>query len=125
MDDTAQAWNTHTIRPSKNLNVPSGRPNVMFALPELYGTRDCLSPIEDGDFQLCKNECIFRQTKPCDPDLYELCNIFMAESNLTLATDPYQAVNLYMHLREAIRASVEVAGFFGHISNSPCCPFPL
>ena len=40
------------------------------------------------------------------PDLYELCNIFMAESNLTLATDSYQAVNLYMHLREAIRACV-------------------
>ncbi|CAL8273826.1 unnamed protein product [Gadus morhua 'NCC'] len=106
LDDTAQAWNTHTIRPSKNLNVPSGRPNVMFALPEHYGTRDFLSPIEDYDFQLCKNECIFRQTKPCDPDLYELCNIFMAESNLTLATDSYQAVNLYMHLREAIRACV-------------------
>ncbi|CAL8375938.1 unnamed protein product [Arctogadus glacialis] len=32
LDDTAQAWNTHTIRPSKNPNVPSGRPNVMFAL---------------------------------------------------------------------------------------------
>ena len=103
---TLQVWNTDTIRPSKNLNVPSGRPNVMFALPELYGTRDCLSPIEDGDFQLCKKECIFRQTKPCDSDLYEQCNIFMAESNLTLATDPYQAVNLYMHLREAIRACV-------------------
>ena len=76
----------------------------MFALPELYGTRDFLSQIEDGDFQLCKNECIFRQTKPFDPDLYELCNIFMADSNLTL--DPYQAVNLCMHLREAIRACV-------------------
>ncbi|CAL8290549.1 unnamed protein product, partial [Arctogadus glacialis] len=54
LDDTAQVWNTHTIRPSKNLNVPRGRPNVMFALPELYGTRDFLSPIEDGDFQLQK-----------------------------------------------------------------------
>ena len=54
LDDTVQVWKTHTIRPSKNLNVPSGRPNVMFALPELYGTRDFLSPIEDYDFQLQK-----------------------------------------------------------------------
>ncbi|CAB1433775.1 unnamed protein product [Pleuronectes platessa] len=42
LDDTAQVWNAHTIRPSKNTNVPSGRPNVMYALPQLYGTRDFL-----------------------------------------------------------------------------------
>nr|XP_033492050.1 uncharacterized protein LOC117263018 [Epinephelus lanceolatus] len=106
LDDTAQVWNAHTIRPSKNINVPSGRPNVMYALPELYGTRDFLSPDENEHVQLCKNQCVFRQTIPCDPDLYELCNIFMAESHLTPPTDPYQAVNLYMHLREAISVSL-------------------
>ncbi|KAF3850028.1 hypothetical protein F7725_019747 [Dissostichus mawsoni] len=40
LDDTAQVWNAHTIRPSRNLNVPSGRPNVMYAVPDLYRTRE-------------------------------------------------------------------------------------
>ncbi|KAJ4927905.1 hypothetical protein JOQ06_015706 [Pogonophryne albipinna] len=106
LDDTAQVWNAHTIRPPRNLNVPSGRPNVMYAVPDLYRTRDYLSPVEDEHVQLCKNECVFRLVIPCDPDVYELCHIFMGESHLTPPTDPYQAVNLYMHLREAISASL-------------------
>ncbi|KAK2810384.1 hypothetical protein Q5P01_000407 [Channa striata] len=104
LDETAQVWNAHHIRPSKNLNVPSGRPNVMYSLPELYRTRDFLSPVEDEHVQLCKSECVFRLSVPCDPDVYELCNVIMAESHLSLPNDPYQAVNLYMSLREAIRA---------------------
>ncbi|XP_072223124.1 uncharacterized protein [Leuresthes tenuis] len=106
LDYTAQVWNAHTIRPSKNTNVPSGQPNVMYALPQLCGTRDFLSPVEDEHLQLCKDECVFRVPIPCDPDVYELCHIFMAESHLTLPTDPYQAVSLYLHLREAITASL-------------------
>lgn len=31
LDDTAQIWNAHG--PSKNVNVPSGWPNVKYALP--------------------------------------------------------------------------------------------
>lgn len=99
LDDTA-----HTIRPWRNMNVPSGRPNVMFVLPKPYGTRDFLSPVEDEHVQLCKNECVFRLTTP--DHIYELCNIIMVKSHLTPPTDPYQAVNLYMHLRQAISASL-------------------
>ncbi|KAM7399880.1 hypothetical protein PAMP_019118 [Pampus punctatissimus] len=72
LDDTAQVWNAHTIRPLKNRNVPSGRPNVMYALPELYGTRDFLSPVENEGVQLCKSQCVFRQTIPCNLEVYEL-----------------------------------------------------
>ncbi|KAL3973486.1 ADP-sugar pyrophosphatase / 8-oxo-dGDP phosphatase / ADP-D-ribose pyrophosphorylase [Sarotherodon galilaeus] len=102
LDDAAQVWNTHSIRPSKNINIPSGRPNVMYTLPELYGTRDFLCPTEEEHVYLCKNECVFQLTKPCDQVVYELCNILMSQSHLTPPTDPYQAVNLYMHLRETI-----------------------
>lgn len=35
LDDTAHVWNAHNIRPSKNPNVSSGQPNVMYSLPEL------------------------------------------------------------------------------------------
>ncbi|CAL8344609.1 unnamed protein product [Arctogadus glacialis] len=67
-DDTAQVWNTRTIRPSKNLNIPSSRPNVMFALPELYGTRDFLSPIENGSeggvTLVRPPPCVFEEANP-------------------------------------------------------------
>ncbi|KAK9978814.1 hypothetical protein ABG768_020552 [Culter alburnus] len=104
LDDTAQVWNTHTIRPSKNISNPSGRPSVMYGLPELYLTRDFLTSADTESIQFCKNECTFRRPIPCDPDVNELCNTIISESHLSLPKDPYQAVNLYMHLRDVIRS---------------------
>ncbi|XP_066497496.1 uncharacterized protein [Hoplias malabaricus] len=106
LDDTADVWDSHTIRPSKNDSVPSGRPNTMYGLPELYGTRDFLHSAEDEDIHTCKTECTFRQSVPCDPDVYDLCNIIMAESQLTLPRDPYQAIDLYIFLRDVIKSSM-------------------
>ncbi|OWF56044.1 hypothetical protein KP79_PYT20971 [Mizuhopecten yessoensis] len=36
LDNIASVWNTHTIRPSKNQNVPHGRPAVLFSMPEVF-----------------------------------------------------------------------------------------
>ncbi|XP_043976973.1 uncharacterized protein LOC122833467 [Gambusia affinis] len=104
LDDTAQVWNTHRIRPTKNLQVPSGRPNVMYALPELYSTMDFLTPVQVEHIQLCRDACTFRQTIPCDSSVYDICNILMAEYGLMTPSDPYDSVKLYMLLRDAIRA---------------------
>ncbi|XP_019737807.1 uncharacterized protein LOC109523234 isoform X1 [Hippocampus comes] len=106
LDDMALVWNSHLIRPSKNMNVPSGRPNVMYTLPELYGTRDFLSPVDDEQVQLCKSQCVFRLTMPCDPDVFALCAFLMSRSDLMPPKDPYQAVNLYLHLRAALTATL-------------------
>ncbi|KAF7643707.1 hypothetical protein LDENG_00234950 [Lucifuga dentata] len=83
-----------------NLNVPSGQPNVMYSLPELYGTRDFLAPVENDYLEQYKNECVFCQPIRCDADVYALCNVVMAECHLNLPRDPYQAIDLYLQLRE-------------------------
>ncbi|KAK0135212.1 hypothetical protein N1851_028967 [Merluccius polli] len=108
LDDTAQTWNAHTIRPSRNPNVPSGCPNIMYALPELYLVRDHLCPVQSEHLDVCRNECRFRKPIPCDKDVYSVCIDFMVELNLQLPGDPYQAVNLYMHLREAIKSVLQM-----------------
>lgn len=76
----------------------------MFAVPELYRTRDFLNLAEDVHVQLCKHECVFWLA--CDLDANEICNIIMAETHRSLPSVPYQAVNLYMNLREAVHASL-------------------
>ncbi|XP_062865268.1 uncharacterized protein LOC134327123 [Trichomycterus rosablanca] len=106
LDETMKVWNSHVIRPSKNDNVPSGRPNVMYLMPELYSTENCLSPADEADLQLCKSACTFRSTVPCDPDVYELCNITIAESQMAFPNDSIQALDLYIHLRNEIKASL-------------------
>ncbi|XP_029991578.1 uncharacterized protein LOC115420472 [Sphaeramia orbicularis] len=104
LDDTSRVWDAHTIRPSSNPNVPSGQPNLMYSLPELYKTRDCLSPADRNLVEQCKSQCVFRQPIPCDTDVYELCNFVMVENQLNLPRDPYQAIDLYLQLREKINA---------------------
>ncbi|KAK1172320.1 hypothetical protein AOXY_G4861 [Acipenser oxyrinchus oxyrinchus] len=106
LDETARVWDSHVIRPSKNDKVPSGRPSVMYLLPELYRTYDYMSPIESVELQVCRSECTFRLPVPCDPDVYDMCNIVMAESHLDLPNEPYQALDLYIRLRNEINASL-------------------
>ncbi|KAJ4922985.1 hypothetical protein JOQ06_021686 [Pogonophryne albipinna] len=44
LDKIKAVWNTHRIRPTKNCNVPSGIPDVMYAVPQLWGSEDCVVP---------------------------------------------------------------------------------
>lgn len=106
LDEMTSVWDSHIIRPSKNDRVPSGRPIIMYMFPELYSTRDHISLVNSNDAQLCITDCTFRSTTPCDPDISNLCNFLMAESHLQLPRDGYQAVDLYLYLRNSIRSSV-------------------
>ncbi|XP_061739265.1 uncharacterized protein LOC133556012 [Nerophis ophidion] len=106
LDETINVWDAHVIRPSKNDRVPSGRPRIMYMFPELYTTCDCISPVDRADVQLCQSNCTFRPAVPCDTDIYNICNILMAESQLHLPADAYQALDLYLHLRNEITSTL-------------------
>ncbi|XP_061745248.1 uncharacterized protein LOC133544166 [Nerophis ophidion] len=106
LDQTINVWDAHVIRPSKNDRVPSGRPRIMYMFPELYTTCDCISPVDRADVQLCQSNRTFRPAVPCDTDIYNICNILMAESQLHLPADAYQALDLYLHLRNEITSTL-------------------
>ncbi|XP_051249570.1 uncharacterized protein LOC127359638 [Dicentrarchus labrax] len=106
LDETIHVWDSHVIRPSKNDRVPSGRPRIMYMFPELYTSDDRISPVDRADVQLCQSNCTFRPAVPCDPDIYNICNILMVESQLHLPADAYQAFDLYLHLRNEIRSAL-------------------
>lgn len=106
LDETIRVWDSHVIRLSRNDRVPSGRPRVMYMFPELYTTEDCISQVDRADVQLCRSNCIFRPSMPCDTDIYNLCNILMVESQLHLPADAYEALDLYLELRNKIRSSL-------------------
>lgn len=95
-------WNGHNIRPSSNIQVPSGRPNIMYFAPHLWGTEDKLCMVPDDDIRACYSEVELRKTIPCDSDVYDLCTRIMVRDNLNLSTDSFHVVNLYLHLRQEI-----------------------
>lgn len=97
----AASWNQHKIRSIKTSHSPSGRPHIMYNMPELYDCEDFLCDIDADEVDVCLDECSFDHL-PCDEDVYNLANILMAEVNWIRDVDPFNNVNLYIFLRNAI-----------------------
>lgn len=97
---------TPTLSDHQETTVPSGRPRIMFMFSELYTSEDYICLVESAEVQMCNNECTFRGTVPCDPDVYKICNILMVESHLRLPTDAYEALDLYLYLRNDISVAI-------------------
>lgn len=102
MDITRKSWNSHLICPSKNEYVPCGRPDVMHTVPELYGTEDYLCDVPEQEIVRCQQNCVSRSDIACDKDVHTLCTSIMAQNNLTVPTDAYVAIDLYIELREKL-----------------------
>nr|XP_015840129.1 PREDICTED: uncharacterized protein LOC107399007 isoform X1 [Tribolium castaneum]XP_015840130.1 PREDICTED: uncharacterized protein LOC107399007 isoform X2 [Tribolium castaneum] len=103
LDEICLEWNSHSISSSRNSINPTGRPFVMYNMPELYESSDYLLQVPDDEIEVVKNECTFLDKRmPCDKDIFELCNVLIEEGHLEKPSDPYNAVNLYVYLRTQI-----------------------
>lgn len=102
LDETAKVWDSHLIRRSRNTNVPTGRPNIMYSIPELYSTDNYLCEIDDEEIEICKEHATFRSGIHCDEDIYNMCIQIIAENSLLIPKDPDQALDLYLELRQKI-----------------------
>ncbi|KAL3866159.1 hypothetical protein ACJMK2_043487 [Sinanodonta woodiana] len=50
LDLVAEVWDSHVIRPSRNLIVPNGIPNIMFSVPELCDSENYMCRIDEEEF---------------------------------------------------------------------------
>ena len=94
-------WNTHVIRPSKNQNVPSGRPIVLYTLPLLFGADDHIQNVRADHVEACLEE-IEERTYPCDECIFQLCLLYTNDNQLNMEDDPYVRCDLYIFLRNTI-----------------------
>lgn len=85
--------------------MPSGRPYVMFAIPERFGASNYLRPIENDVIDVLATECKQRD-KPCDDTAYELFNIIMEENGWQHDTTADGCFELYHKLREQILSQI-------------------
>ncbi len=87
----------------RNSCSPGGRPAVLYFLPGLWGADDYLHNVSDGDIEACRRRCVFRESVPCDIDVFEMSMYIVAEQDLEFPSDPNEGVELYMILRRALR----------------------
>ena len=52
LDRIAEHWNSHEIRQQKHSNIPSGKPELLHYVPEIFGGRDYGHCIELGDVEI-------------------------------------------------------------------------
>ena len=99
----ARLWNLHRIRPSTNVESPSGRPDVLFFLPEVSGARNYMVDVDLDELDLAEERCCYRPPQSgCSDEFTQLAEIIMREKNLQFPRTPEEATTLYVTLLEEI-----------------------
>lgn len=79
----------------------------MYALPDIYGARDCLQHVDKDKVEVCLEECVFKDF-PCEEDVFHLCVDLMSEHNLDFSNDVFDTVDLYVKLRQVMLTQLEL-----------------
>ena len=66
----------HVIRPQKNASIPSGKPDVMFFVPEIFGGHNFGKRIDQKDVKVCK-ELYGAPKKICSEEFNELVRLVL------------------------------------------------
>lgn len=81
--------------------MPSGCPAILYRAPHLCGAEDHLHCCSGEDIQNCEEETDQR-IYPCDPTVFELCCILMAENDLQPPKNAEEGKDLFLRLRQEI-----------------------
>ncbi len=107
LDEVSAVWNRHRIR-STNRALPSGRPCVMYEMPNIYNTHSHLVPITDQELHVHYDSCSFRKPVPCDEDVFEFACSLLRTWNQSLPTSADEGKNLFLQLRTHIRQLLHI-----------------
>lgn len=85
----ARLWNLHRMRPSTNMVSPPGRPDVLFFLPEVSGTRNYMVDVDLDELELAEGRCCYRPPQSgCSDEFTQLAEIIMREESLQFPRTP-------------------------------------
>lgn len=106
LDDMKYMWNTHYIREVKNSECPSGRPNVLYYMPEMSNGRKCSFPISRHDIQEAQYFCHPSSLIGCTEEYRELISSIMINKGLQLPVTADEAKQLFVALVNEIELLV-------------------
>ena len=68
----AEQWNLHRMRPSTNVESPSGRPDILYFLPEINGARNLITVVSLDDVEIAEPRYCNRPPETvCTDEFYE------------------------------------------------------
>jgi len=100
----AKLWNTHRIRPSRNQEAPSGRPDILYFVPESHGKTDFKVDVSMDDIETSEDVCCPDDPPgDCLPEFASLAKIIMMEQHVPeMPQSPEKAQDLYLLVVEEI-----------------------
>ena len=97
-------WNMHSIRPSPNMESPSGRPDTSYFLLEVNATYDYVTRVDDANIEVAEKLCCLQNLlNSCEAEFNELATIIMEENGLNMPTSFEEAELVYLELLHHIR----------------------
>ncbi|XP_068750938.1 uncharacterized protein [Montipora capricornis] len=101
----AEEWNVHRIRPSSNVESPSGKPDILYFVPGLVNSQDYVIPIDLDEIEIAEDLCAVQpQVKGCSPYFKELAEMIMDDEGIEAAATVEEASRLYIDLLDYIDA---------------------
>lgn len=94
-------WNTHRIRSSRTHESPSGKPDVMYHMPQLYDTQPYLKPMNVATLNTL-SELLTRDVNKCSSLHTELFQSILDERLLSLPNNLYEGADLLVLLLDII-----------------------
>jgi hypothetical protein len=93
LNQTVEQWHAHRIRPTKNQNVPNGKPFLMYAMPQLFGSQDYVCKVPADKLLVAEQTC-GTHVSTCDETVKDLCDNIL--SDIGFSVSPLQSTdNLY------------------------------
>lgn len=100
-------WNNHSIRPQNNRECPSGKPNMMYFLPEQFGTTDQSKALlfsEDDVDEAANQYCEEGPKYGCSNEFVNVVELIIGNDieNYQMPTTADEALSLFTNLIEVI-----------------------
>lgn len=94
LDKVQEQWNSHYIRRSRHDTV-AGIPDLLYLLPEYYGTSDCIFPVTNDQVEAMEPHCQIDMEENMYQDYFEHVLI---EMDLNTPSTEIEALDLFQTL---------------------------
>lgn len=103
LDTVKELHNAHRIRYVRNQEVPNGKPNILYNIPEMHGSLDYKCMLSQNEIdQARKNVAKEPLDFGCAADFVELAIRIMVRESLNIPKTPEDALNLFVSLIQHI-----------------------
>ncbi|KAJ7985265.1 hypothetical protein DPEC_G00350280 [Dallia pectoralis] len=97
LDEYKQSWNTHTIRPVRQSQCPSGKPEAMYNVPHIFNGRNCGFPVSTQT--LSQYDSLMPATPVGEDEEQTRFEVLQRQSGLTSPLHWESAVENYISLK--------------------------